>query len=1565
MIDSTDHITGKTGLTLTITLSKNGAAFSTITPTVTDRGSGWYNLALTTAHTDTLGDFVLHITATGADPYDYRDKITVVTVDDVVRATTPANTLDVSATGEAGLDFANIKQATGSTTLSNITIPTVTAVTNDVGITQAGADKVWSTTARALTDKANFTLADNAISAAKIAASALNGKGDWLLAGNYTSPPTVAAIATAVWQDTTAGDFTVASSIGRALYINAVPGAAGGHFIAGSNAATTVNFTGNLSGSVGSVTGAVGSVTAAVTLPAIPSNWITAAGITAGALNGKGDWNTTTPPTVVQIRTELDTNSTKLANLDATVSSRLATASYSAPPSAASISTAVWGEAVRSLTDKAGFAPSAADVTTAVWSAGTRTLTSGGSGATAQEVWEYAGGRSLTDKVGFSLADGSIVAATIGAAAFNGKGDWLLSSSYSAPPSAATISTTVWGEATRSLTDKAGFAPTVAQVRTEMDSNSAKLANLDATVSSRLASASYTSPPAAADVADAVWNETLADHLTAGSTGSGLNAASSAGDPWNTSLPGAYGAGTAGNIIGNYIDAAVSTRLASAGYTSPPSVVSIRTEMDSNSTKLANLDAAVSTRLATASYSAPPSAATISTTVWGETVRSLTDKDGFAPSTGDITTAVWAAGTRTLTGDVTLATSQPNYAPAKAGDAMTLSAGAIVAATIGAAALNGKGDWNTTTPPTVIAIRQELDANSTKLANLDASVSSRLASASYTTAPTAADNADAVWNEARLDHVTVGSFGEGIASVQGNVTGSTNSVTTAVTVTGDLSATMKSSVTTAVWDAGTRSLTDKAGFALADGSIVAATIAADALDGKGDWNTVTPPTVIAIRSEMDANSTKLANLDATVSSRLATASYSAPPSAASISTVVWGETVRSLTDKAGFAPSAGDITTAVWSAETRTLTSGGSGATAQEVWEYATRSLTDKTGFSLAVAPPTAAAISTAVWGEVTRSLTDKTGFTLADGSIVAATIGAGAFNGKGDWLLASGYTAPPTVVAIRQEMDSNSTKLVNLDATVSSRLASASYTTPPTAAAVADAVWDEDLSQHLTGGSTGSGLNAASSAGDPWATSLPGAYGAGSAGYIIGNRLDAAVTSRLATAGYTSPPSAATISTAVWGESVRSLTDKAGFALADGSIVAATIGANALNGKGDWLLSSSYTSPPAVGTIADAVWNEAMADHLTGGSTGSSLNAAGSAGDPWATVLPGAYGDGTAGQIIGGRIDAAVSTRLASASYTAPPSAATISTAVWSESSRTLTDSGGATPQQIWEYATRSLTDKAGFGLANGAITASVVAASALNGKGDWLLAGSYTPPPTSASIADAVWNETLTDHLTGGSTGNALNAAGSAGDPWATSLPGAYGAGSAGYIVGTNINATIGSRLATAGYTTPPTAAAIRTEMDSNSTKLANLDATVSSRLAAASYTAPPSSGAIATAVWGNATRTLTEGGSGGATPEQIWTYNNRSLTDKAGFNLSAAYEAAKTAASQASVNALGTPLQANNYVVPPTVAQIRQEMDANSTKLDVAISTRASQVSVGNLPQALPTIKVDMNKGDVEIR
>ena len=81
------------------------------------------------------------------------------------------------------------------------------------------------------------------------------------------------------------------------------------------------------------------------------------------------------------------------------------------------------------------------------------------------------------------------------------------------------------------------------------------------------------------------------------------------------------------------------------------------------------------------------------------------------------------------------------------------------------------------------------------------------------------------------------------------------------------------------------------------------------------------------------------------------------------------------------------------------------------------------------------------------------------------------------------------------------------------------------------------------------------------------------------------------------------------------------------------------------------------------------------------------------------------------------------------------------------------------------------------GAMAANVITAAA-------------TATDFGAEVADAVWDELLSGHTTVGSAGAGLSAAGGSGDPWSTALPGAYGAGSAGYILGTNLNATVSSR-------------------------------------------------------------------------------------------------------------------------------------------------------------------------------
>lgn len=145
-------------------------------------------------------------------------------------------------------------------------------------------------------------------------------------------------------------------------------------------------------------------------------------------------------------------------------------------------------------------------------------------------------------------------------------------------------------------------------------------------------------------IADAVWDEAIAGHLGAGSTGLALNGAGAAGDPWGTALPGAYGAGTAGKILGDNIDAAISSRMAT--YTQPTgfltaifptdpadqSLIIAATNTilaDTNAIlldtaeigaagagltalgdlRIANLDTTVSSRLAGTSYAAPLDAA--------------------------------------------------------------------------------------------------------------------------------------------------------------------------------------------------------------------------------------------------------------------------------------------------------------------------------------------------------------------------------------------------------------------------------------------------------------------------------------------------------------------------------------------------------------------------------------------------------------------------------------------------------------------------------------------------------------------------------------------------------------------------------------------------------------------------------------------------------------------------------------------------------------------------------------------------------------------------------------------
>ena len=215
------------------------------------------------------------------------------------------------------------------------------------------------------------------------------------------------------------------------------------------------------------------TVTTLTNLPAITSGWLTAAGIAASALNGKGDWN-------------IGKTGYSL------------TQAFPANFSAMSIS------ATTGLVD---ITQAAADK---VWSTTARVLTAGTNIALAK-------GTGVT---GFNDLDAAGVAAA------------------------------TWNAATVTYGTAGSYGLLVET-------------NLDAPVSGATA-------PTAAAVADAVWDEAIAGHLGAGTTGEALNAAGSAGDPWTTTLPGAYTGSQAGKMLSDILTDTAVIGAAGAGLTAVP-----------------------------------------------------------------------------------------------------------------------------------------------------------------------------------------------------------------------------------------------------------------------------------------------------------------------------------------------------------------------------------------------------------------------------------------------------------------------------------------------------------------------------------------------------------------------------------------------------------------------------------------------------------------------------------------------------------------------------------------------------------------------------------------------------------------------------------------------------------------------------------------------------------------------------------------------------------------------------------------------------------------------------------
>jgi hypothetical protein len=250
---------------------------------------------------------------------------------------------------------------------------------------------------------------------------------------------------------------------------------------------------------------------------------------------------------------------------------------------------------------------------------------------------------------------------------------------------------------------------------------------------------------------------------------------------------------------------------------------------------------------------------------------------------------------------------------------------------------------------------------------------------------------------------------------------------------------------------------------------------------------------------------------------------------------------------------------------------------------------TQPTGFLASTFPATVSSYAGGAVASVTAGVTvatnnDKTGYTVStvsDKTGYSLTAGTGLGNQTSNITGNLSGSVGSVTGAVGSVTGAVGSVTGNVGGNVTGSVGSISGVTFPsgfnalTVAAIADGVWDEATSGHTTAGTTGAAIIAAGSAGDPWSTSLPGAYGAGTAGKIIGDNINATISSRMAS--YTQPTGflAATFPATV-------------SSYAGGAVASVTAGVT---------LDSSERN-----TLVDLVWDEAMSGHTTAGTYGGRI---------------------------------------------------------------------------------------------------------------------------------------------------------------------------------------------------------------------------------------------------------------------------------------------------------------------------------------------------------------------------
>jgi hypothetical protein len=1120
MPDDSDPWSGKTGLTsITVQYKKQGQdEFTTLSsPTITEIGNGWYKLSVPTTLVDTYGFLVIRFSASGAksqqqqyqvvafNPYD--SNMGLSNLDVAVSSRLPNGNVTVGGYA-SGLSPAEQVLSTPANKLLTDSNGHVTVATNNdksgyslqTSEHTAIASSVWSATTRTLSSLGN-SLVDEIWHRLRSASNPPDGSFGYYLDEQVSS----VGGGTSDWTATEREqiryvlgiDGTKTAPTGNTGWIPDMRSKTQQLTFTGSNINANISsYSSGLSpgeqvlstptfkivtDSAGHV-GIISDQADSISSTAASLVWSTAVSSLTGA-NTIGKRIVDYLDTTVSSRSTLTTadvraasmqaltdqgytttRAAKLDNLDVAVSSRLASADYTAPPGTASIANAVWSYTTRELTALSS------SVALSIWHVPTTSITAAGT-------------------VGLQVKDNLDTAVSTRSTLTTGD---------------------VHSSTTQALTDL-GYTSTRA----------ARLDNIDATISSRLAQSSYVAPPSTSDIATAVWSDS-SRVIT------GMDPAAAVA-VWHVPATGITADGSIGLQVKTNIDATVSSR--SVLTTGDVKSASQQALTDQGYTPvragyLDRLDVAVSTRLASADYST----ASIADAVWSYATRELTSLST------DLAVSVWHVPATSVTASNTIGlqlkqnvdaaissrlAASAYVAPDNAGissiwnkvqnlsytqqgsdyyvNAYTINPGSIdynqVATSV----------WSAETSPDYGA---GSFGNLVK-ANVDAPVSSRLASGDYTAPPAATAVASAVWSYSTRELTAIpASQAVAVWNVAATALTGTGTVGKRVVDNMDAPVSSRSTLTASdVWAYSTRELT-----ALSTGLAVSV------------WN-------VPSASVSAANSIGLhvkGSLDVPVSTRLAASSYVAPDNATIGS--IWSKVqnlsytqqdsdyyVNAYTTNPG-SVDYNQVATSVWSAASGT--NYGSGAMGTLIKSNLDASVSSRLAESSYTAPPTTSDIAAAVWGYSDRQITD-----ISSAAALAV------------WHVPAVSITAANTIGLQLK--------TNVDAAISTRLSASSYVAPDNAGI--SNIWSKVQNLSYTQYGSDYYVNAYTTnpgsvdynqvATSVWSAATSSGYGTGSFGELVKTNIDAAISSRLASSGYTAPPTTADISSAVWTHSDRQLT--------------------------------------------------------------------------------------------------------------------------------------------------------------------------------------------------------------------------------------------------------------------------------------------------------------------------------------------------------------------------------------------------------------------------------------------